>query len=649
MLLLHDNLPLEGTSDEPVTIQRLLFSIVLAIACTAVLATSVYVDFDRVRLRVVNGPLPERGMSLSIPLPDLTPVAGAPAAVIIRVQGDVEPSQVAISLDGARLADITVGAGEEVRVDTSARLPPGPGHALTLQSDRAGWEVTYLELANIHGFSSGTVEFVIVPDGAGPAGPPPWVWLPFFFGVTLLLPRPEWPRGGGRRALYWLAAGLVCLFFAAALLSERFTPYRLLLSLHTFLLCTAVLYSEPLARAARWADPHVRRALGISRVGLHRWGYAIPYLLVPIMFLWSVTQFYREDTGFTSLIAFGDAFSGTAHPDLRSTPHAVDKGSGYDGQFYAQLALDPLLRTEDITRALDAPGYRGRRILFPWIAHLLGLSKPWYVLQAYALLNVASWLGLAWLLLRWLPPGALRPAFAWCGCMLAEGLLDSVHRSLVDGPSMLLLAVGVALVEKNRRGAAAGLLGVAGLGRDTNLLAGVVLPKGRPTLRSLATLSLQGLVIAAPLMLWVLYLMRRGISPADAGYANFALPFTGYLEKLAVTLGELRTQGWDSFARFSLVSLVSLATQAVVLVVRRDLQDPWWRLGITYAVLMTLLGFSVWEGHPGAAARVVLPMTFAFNILLPGVRWFWPLWVLGNASIISGLFALQVPGVWEYL
>ncbi len=87
MLLLHDNLPLEGTSDEPVTIQRLLFSIVLAIACTAVLATSVYVDFDRVRLRVVNGPLPERGTSLSIPLPDLTPVAGSPAAVIIRVQG----------------------------------------------------------------------------------------------------------------------------------------------------------------------------------------------------------------------------------------------------------------------------------------------------------------------------------------------------------------------------------------------------------------------------------------------------------------------------------------------------------------------------------------------------------------------------------
>ena len=649
MLVLHDTFRSRERSTQYVAIQRLLFSIVLAIACTAVLATSVYVDFNRVRLRVVTGPLLERGTSLSIPLPDLTPVAGSPAAVIIRVQGDVEPSRVAVSLDGVRIADITVRAGEDVRVDTSARLPPGPGHALTLQGDRAGWGLTYLELANIHGFSSGTVEFVIVPDGAGPSGPPPWLWLPFFFGVALLLPRPEWPTGGLRRALYWAAAGLVCLFFAAALLSERLTPYRLLLSLHTFLLCTAVLYSEPLARVARWAEPSARRALGVALAGLHRWGYAIPYLLVPIMFLWSITQFYREDTGFTSLIAFGDAFSGTAHPDLRNTPHALEKGSGYDGQFYAQLALDPLLRTEDITRALDAPGYRGRRILFPWIAHLLGLSHPWYVLQAYALLNVASWLVLGWLLLRWLRPGTLRLAFAWCGCMLAEGLLDSVHRSLVDGPSMLLLAIGVVLVENNRRGAAAGLLGVAGLGRDTNLLAGVVLPTGRPTVKGLARLGLQGLVVIAPLMLWTLYLTRRGISPADAGYANFALPFTGYLEKLATTLEELRTHGWDSFARFSLVSLVSLATQAVVLVVRRDLQNAWWRLGITYAVLMTLLGIAVWEGHPGAAARVVLPMTFAFNILLPGVRWFWPLWVLGNASIISGLFALQVPGVWEYL
>jgi hypothetical protein len=164
-----------------------------------------------------------------------------------------------------------------------------------------------------------------------------------------------------------------------------------------------------------------------------------------------------------------------------------------------------------------------------------------------------------------------------------------------------------------------------------------------------AMLGLRGIVLVTPLLLWVVYLRRLGIPADDTGYANFAAPLAGYVEKLTDTVGQLRAEGWSSFARFSLISQVALTTQALVLLVHPDRRDAWWRLGMTYAVLLGLLGIAVWEGHPGAAPRVVLPMTFAFNILLPRVRWFWPLWVLGNASMVNGLFALQFPGVWEYL
>lgn len=38
----------------------------------------------------------------------------------------------------------------------------------------------------------------------------------------------------------------------------------------------------------------------------------------------------------------------------------------------------------------------------------------------------------------------------------------------------------------------------------------------------------------------------------------------------------------------------------------------------------------------GGADRVLLPMTIAFNVLLPTRRWFWPLWALGNLTVAHG-------------
>ena len=64
------------------------------------------------------------------------------------------------------------------------------------------------------------------------------------------------------------------------------------------------------------------------------------YLISVAVFLMLVGQFYQPEYGFTSLIEFGDRFSVKNLP-----PHCyvMPKSDGYDGQFYAKLALDPLL------------------------------------------------------------------------------------------------------------------------------------------------------------------------------------------------------------------------------------------------------------------------------------------------------------------
>ena len=56
------------------------------------------------------------------------------------------------------------------------------------------------------------------------------------------------------------------------------------------------------------------------------------------------------------------------------------------------------------------------------------------------------------------------------------------------------------------------------------------------------------------------------------------------------------------------------------------------------------LGDAVWEGYPGAVSRVLLPMTLAFNVLLPRGRKWWVLLLLGNLTVFFSSDTLKPPG-----
>src|SRR6187549_714161 len=117
------------------------------------------------------------------------------------------------------------------------------------------------------------------------------------------------------------------------------------------------------------------------------------------IFLALVASKFSPQTGFSSLIRFGETWEPKRDARLSNLPIAtVPNSNGYDGQFYAQLALDPLLLSPETSAALDVPSYRARRILTPAVASVAGAGDPWRTLQIYALLNVACWLVLAWVL-----------------------------------------------------------------------------------------------------------------------------------------------------------------------------------------------------------------------------------------------------------
>ena len=355
-----------------------------------------------------------------------------------------------------------------------------------------------------------------------------------------------------------------------------------------------------------------------------------------ILFLASVAKFYHPGTGFTALIAF-PAGHDSEVPALRAIPHFDYPWGSYDGQFYAQMALDPLLRDPTIDRAMDLAPYRARRILFSWTAWAIGLGRPSWILEAYALQNVACWLFLAVFLTRWIPLTSARGLALWTACLFAHGTLWSVRFALLDVPSLVLIALAVAALEKGRPLLSAAIVGISGLGRETNLLASVSQPTPRHR-RDWLRLLLAVILIVLPLLIWADYLRSIYRSTIFA-QTDQLMPGTGlYRSWRNVLFEDVKASGLFSIQGVWLCLLISLAVQALYLIIRRNYSSPWWRIGIVYAALMVLLDRSLADPLTGAITRVLLPMTVGFNIQLAGeARWsrFWPWFAVGNLHLLG--------------
>jgi len=615
----------------------------------------VHDGYSRIRIRPLSAEQASVGGLVTVTLPRLPPLGNQPASVVLNLTNTTGVSQpLAIELNGTLLVTRDLPAGAS-RLDL--RLPAGSlgsdPNRLALRSTSDGWSLAQIEIGNAYGFSTGLFELVIAPAGttsaAAPAG-----WLVAAVALLLMAVVASPPRRFRSRfvdRLHLGASSFLVTVFVVLLVLPLASIYLVLLSERTFLWCLAVIYAPALEAGRRRVVPvAIAWVVELSRQAFRR-RHAIICLLLVALFLVCIRAFRDPETGFTHLIAFGRQFDAQALPALRAVPHELESRAGYDGQFYAQLALDPLARDPAIDQALDSFPYRARRILFAWTAYVGGLGQPAWVVSAYALQNVVCWLVLAVLLWRWLPPVSFRHVWVWFACLFSDGLIWSVTRALLEGPSLLLLALAIVAVERKRTWLATALAAVLPLGRETNVLGTATLVGRVPRTRGDWTrLLVQGIVVVAPLILWIGYLQLSHPRPMlNAGLANFGLPFSGWAADWANAVPAVWQDGWQSLARFDVLALTAVTVQAAALIAWRRWENPWYRVGIVYVGLMAVLGPAVWEDTPGAFTRILLPMTFAFNILLIRSRWFWPLALLGNLSVLRGLEMLQTPYIWTYL
>jgi hypothetical protein len=366
-------------------------------------------------------------------------------------------------------------------------------------------------------------------------------------------------------------------------------------------------------------------------------------LVLCVIFLRSVARFYHPGFGFTALIGFPAGHEYEA-PQMAAIAHWDYPGwASYDGQFYAQRAFDPFLRDPRVDRAMDLAPYRARRMLFSLTAYVFGLGKPAWVLEAFALQNVACWLLLAWVLTRWLPVDGWRTLALWTACLFSHGLLWSVRFSLLDGPSLLLTALAILVVDRGHPLWSAALVGVGGVGRETSLIAALSQPIPRDR-RGWIQVAVAALLVIAPLLVWQDYLRSIYRSTTFYGSDLLVAPFSAVTWSWSRALRALRLSGVWSSSGLTICLLLSVTVQAIYVVVKRDLRSPWWRVGLGYAALMIVVDRVVFDPGNGALTRVMLPLTVAFNVLLARERRaaFWSWFVAGNLHVIPALWVMPL-------
>jgi hypothetical protein len=344
-------------------------------------------------------------------------------------------------------------------------------------------------------------------------------------------------------------------------------------------------------------------------------------LLVLTFFALGVAAHWRSVDGFASLIHFGQDFASARLPELAGTEVTTYPRFGYDGQFYAQLAIRPDVTAPKLQHAIDNPRYRARRILLALVAHVLGAGRAWPVVQAYALLNVAAWLVLAWWLHQRTAEKGLAGTLIWAAVLLSLGALDSVQLALTDLPATVLLVGAVTALECHREWLAALALAAAGLTRETSALAvGLFVPLRRTRPPGFPIRLLLGALALLPLVAWLAFLAWRVPAGDNGVHGNFDWPGAALGRHLWLCAIKVASNEAHLRHVFGPLAALGFCYQSLYVIRRARTDDSVWiRLALPFAILFWLLGDSVWAGY-WAVARVCLPLSVAFYLHLPNDR-----------------------------
>lgn len=218
------------------------------------------------------------------------------------------------------------------------------------------------------------------------------------------------------------------------------------------------------------------------------------------------------------------------------SPITVQKGQGYDGQFFYRYALNPFsFNAGSYGVHVDHPAYRQQRIAYPMLAWLASLGGiPSLVPFTLLLVNILAFLGIGIFMQRLVlflngpPIAALYP-------LLLCGLYLSLSRDLAEVVELFFFTGAIFYLFTARYLLCSIFLSLTLLTRDTSvigiapLLAGMCAQtfKKRLAIRNLFFFISPFLLFAA----WkiIIYCNIPSVTDAAAGYVSYGLPFNGII------------------------------------------------------------------------------------------------------------------------
>lgn len=287
---------------------------------------------------------------------------------------------------------------------------------------------------------------------------------------------------------------------------------------------------------------------------------------------------------------------------------------GYDGQFYATLATDPLLRSQQTAGFLDNPRYRAQRVFLPMLAYLVGAGNPAAASYAYPilcwLLTAAGFAAFAVLARDFgVPPWWVLAA------SLNVGVAASLTRSTPDAPAASLLFIAWFLQHRQKALAASAFSVAAALTRETTIL-------GLWALAVADYLKTRRIkAFAAPLMgtgawfFWTVVLARRFPEHSGGIEGNLGWPLEGLWRKAETLVHGQGLHLMEITAILGLFAPLLAAGKAA-----RPTTDSRGFVFAGYGALALVLTFKVYE-EAFAFARVLLPLAWAGALSVePGAR-----------------------------
>ena len=168
--------------------------------------------------------------------------------------------------------------------------------------------------------------------------------------------------------------------------------------------------------------------------------------------------------------------AGEVFTDTTITPGniiTVTEFTGYDGQFYYRLALDPFTRElTDFGIQIDSPRYRHQRILYPLLAWVFSFGSPSLVTYALISINFLALIFAGYTAGQYATL-ANRHAIWGLAISLYPGFLLTISRDLAEIVEASLVLAGLIGLERKRTTIASTLLSLAILAKETALLTAV--------------------------------------------------------------------------------------------------------------------------------------------------------------------------------